>query len=202
MQTADSASDKNSKSPAEKHGFTGFMRKYYPLIVWYILGLATPFIILILLVTLGVKPPKIKSQALIDKWHIQESNEVLLLINVPVEPNIYMAVGVERDPNTGWVKQVGISKGNNLGGSAFFTYIAKGKYGAPMCYYGFAENGLIWRDLNFDSYFDQLIDYKNKLMKINVDDRWIKGLMRDKAVITDEGLFVFDPNVGGWKHSQ
>jgi hypothetical protein len=180
-------------------------KKYFSIIIWYIIGVATPFIILVALCTLGVKPPKSKLQKMVDKWHIQESNEALLLINVPVEPNRYIAVGIERDPNTGWLKEVGITKGKNFipeDSTAIFIYRAKGKYGTPMAYYGSPEQGIVWRDLNCDGCFDQRIDYKKKLMEIDVNDQWIKGLMRDKAVITDEGLFVFDLNVGGWKHSQ
>jgi hypothetical protein len=199
MQATNPTNDKSAESSTDKHGFVCLMKRYYPSIIWYILGVATPFLVLIVLVTLGIRPPKSKLENMVDKWHIENCNGDLLVVSVPVEPNIYFTLGMERDSKTGWLKEVGITKGENLiPGEAIFVYRAKGEYGTPMAYYGFPEQGIVWRDLNFDGRFDQRIDYKNKLMEINIGDAWVVG--KGKAdVKTDIGLFCFDPNAGEWK---
>jgi hypothetical protein len=194
MRTENSANDKN------KEISTCIVKKYFSMIIWYIIGVATPFIILGALYTLGVKSPKSKSEMLVDKWHIQECNGITLLVSMPIEPNVYFTMGMEYEPNTVLLKEIGITKGKNLiPEQSIFMYRTKGKYGVPAAYYGSPEQGVVWRDLNFDGHFDQRIDYQKKLMEIYVSCQWIKGLLRDKAVITDNGSFVFDPNNSRWK---
>ena len=201
MQATNPTNDKSTESSTDKRGFVYLMKRLYPSIIWYILGVATPFLVIAVLISLGIKPPKTKVETMIDKWHIQNCNEDTLLVSVPVEPNIYFTLGIERDPNTSWLKEVGITKGKNLiPGEAIFVYRAKGEYGTPIAYYGSREQGIVWRDLNFDCRFDQRIDYKNKLMEINIGDAWVAGKMiTETEVKTDIGLFSFDPNAGEWK---
>lgn len=183
-------------------GVVSLKKRFFAALKWYVLGLATPFLVLAMLSLLDIKPPKSKEEILVDKWRLKECkecNDALLLINVPSEPNIYFTVGIERDPETGWLREIGITKRKGFTpGMSIFMYKTHGKYGVPMAYYGSTEQGTVWRDLNADGLFDQKVDYRNREMEIYVGGRWIKGL-GEREVSTDDGLFVFDPNNGEWK---
>jgi len=169
---------------------------------WYVLGVLTPFLVLACLAAVGVRPPMSKAEILADKWQLKEFNEILLLVSVKTDPNIYFTLGIERDPETGWLREIGVTKGKDLApDTSLFIYKSHGKYGVPMAYYGSTEQGAVWRDLNADGLFDQKVDYRNREMEIYVGGRWIKGL-GEREVSTDDGLFVFDPNNGEWKKSK
>lgn len=166
---------------------------------WYLFGVLTPFLVLACLASLGVKPPKSKSEVLVDKWRLKECNDALLMVSVPSEPNIYFTLGIERTSETGGLKEIGVTKRKGTTPDmGIFVYKVKGQYGKPMACYSSPEQGMVWRDLNADSVFDQRVDYRNREMEIYVCGRWIKGLGK-KEVETDEGLFAFDPNNGEWK---
>ncbi len=195
------ANPNNSKNVEARHDFVCRMKKCFPVILWYLLGVATPFVVLSVLAMLDVKPPKNKAEKMIDKWHIEDCNDTLLLVSVPVEPDVYFTLGMERDPNTGWLREVGITRGKNFipeDTTAIFIYRTKGIYNTPITYYGSPELGLVWRDLNLDGRFDQRINYKSHLMEINIGDTWVTGKGKTE-VKTDKGIFYFDPNTGVWK---
>ncbi len=174
------------------------IKKYYLVFIFYFVGVLTPFVIVALFVTFGIKPPKSKFEIMLEKWHITNPNENSILINVPIASNLNFNLGMEYDPNTGWVKEIGMTKVRTPAkNEAFFVFRTKGKYGVPMVYYGCPEQGLVWRDLNFDFRFDQRIDYENELMQININDAWITGTGKAE-VKTEKGIFHFDPEIGKW----
>jgi hypothetical protein len=176
-------------------------RKYFTFLV-YALGVLTPIGLATVLTILGVRPEKKKMEVALSNWRIDECNDTFLYINniqIQEEPNVWFALGIERDPNTRLLQRIGIvrKRGDSL--AAIFTYISRGKHGIPMACYGSREWKGIWNDLNFDGRFDELIDYKNRSKMINVNGQWIQGMGRED-VNTEEGIFRFDPNAGEWKH--
>lgn len=169
----------------------------FPTFIIYVFGVVTPIFAIGMLSILGVEFPKSKAEVALSKWRIDECNETFLYINVPAEPNVWFAVGIEREPKTGILKEIGITKAEEGQTHAFFYFRIHGKYGCPTASYGFAGDGMVWRDLNFDSIFDHCFDYRDKTMMINVDEIWVPG-MGAIDVSTEKGIFRFDPNAGKW----
>jgi len=175
-----------------------FIYKIIARLKWYVLGVLTPFLVVACLAVLGVRPPMSKAELLFSEWGVTDSNNTMFLVNLSTEPNTWISIGLERDPETKKLKQIGITKTKGGQSVAFFSYTTIGTYNFPMAYYGFTDGGIVWRDLNADGIFDQKVDYRNREMDIYVDGQWIKGLGK-RDVTTEQGIFVFDPNQSGWK---
>ena len=163
----------------------------------FLVGMAFPVVIFILLGVFGVIPPT-ATTIIVKKWNIFESDPCTLLIKCGNSNKIL--VGIERDANG--LSRVGITVERESSPSSThlsFTYLPKGEYGKPATMYGCADNTMVWRDWNADGIFDQLLDYQHKLMEIRIDNnKWIEGKGIDE-VSTLGGVFIFNANVGKWQ---
>ena len=196
-------------------------------VTWYMLGLATiPFIVYILIM-IGVKPTPSEADKLISKWDIFEQEDGRLLLHIPSYDNICYIVGVKCNPENGLLEEIGVTNGrseqcafrsrsdqnhdnyllesndinsNDNAAIVFpcFAYRTKGRYGVPMASYGIIDNGILWFDFNADSIFDRKNDYRDRLVEINVEGRWIKGVGKEE-VTTDERVYKFNVPSGKWE---
>jgi len=171
--------------------------------LWYAAGFLTSMVVFIIIELPKIIPPS-NAQLLISKWGIAEDPGKNLLLLTIKDANHTIAVGVERNPETGYVKEIGITQHPEENGIWNFAYKAKGPSGFPTCYYGSPSGGMVWRNLNADCFFDQRINYVEKTMEINVDGTWVTGTCRDiaettKRVQTQNGEFVFDGKNGRWE---
>jgi len=176
------------------------------MIIIYFLGVVTPFFVMWILMSCGVDVPKSRKgriETALSKWRIDECNETFLYINLP-EPNVPFAIGIEREPKTGLLKEIGITKTEDDKTYAFFLFRTHGKYNCPIASYGFAGDGFVWRDLNFDGILDQRNDYISSTIAINLGGVWVPGKWMSRTeqtdVSTEKGVFRFDPNAGEWKY--
>jgi hypothetical protein len=189
------------------------------------------FILLVILFLIGVKPSLSRGDLLVSRWQLFEEDKNTLVMRIPGYENVCFVISVERNPKHGLVEEIGVinsrSQHCNLRNEPnynppscsllqcdvnsviplfpIFVYRNKGRYGVPMMVYGSPDKttGLVWRDFKADNRWDQKIDYKNKLMEINVGGRWIKGLIsvkdKDEVITTEKGLFKFDVESGKWQ---
>jgi len=171
-------------------------------LLWYLAGFLTPVLIFILIGVLKIIPPP-DAQLLISKWGITQDSNNLLLISIKDIDNA-IVIGVERNPENGYVKEIGITRNLEKRPTWNFAYKARGPSGFPTCYYGSPQSGVVWRDLNVDCVFDQRVDNVKKKMEININGTWVRGTCKDlaeaeKCVKTEDGEFVFDGNNGKWE---
>ena len=169
---------------------------------WFFLGFLTPLVIFIAVVILGLIPPT-DAQLLVSKWHIFEENPNKLHIAGSDQHNVPILIGVELDPQNELIKEVGFVR--NVGKEEFpltMGFSFEGKFDLPMFFYGDPYKTVLWKDFNGDGWFDQMWDFKKRLMNINIDSQWVNGIKSDNndEVLTDKGIFVFDPNAGNWVH--
>jgi len=165
--------------------------------LYFSLGLFTAIAALIIIGILKRVLVKNEAEFISPKWNFCKNNN-LLTATVPDYNNTEITVGIELDVESGIVKEIGVvtePKGRLFGA---FLYRPKGQQGVPMCYYGNTNSGIVWRDLNADSNFDQRLNYVEEFMEINVQGKWLIGKGIEK-VYTDEGVFVFEGTSGTWK---
>jgi hypothetical protein len=163
----------------------------------YVLGIATPLVLVGVLSVSGVQLNKNKIETALTKWRVDECNDSLLFVNIQAAPYVWFAIGIHRDPNTRFLQKIGITKESpNLSG-ALFAYRLKGKYGFPEAFYGY-PNEYRWVDLNGDGRFDEFDEYKKEMKNINLNGQWISGIGK-LDVQTKSGMYRFDPNAGEWK---
>ena len=165
--------------------------------ITFFCGVAIPFLIFIILGLSGIIPPT-KSALILSKWNVSEPDSNTLLIKTKDQLNdTPITIGIELNGETNLLERVGITINKRKGNNPTFAYWTKGCYQAPSIFYGCADVGLVWRDLNADGCFDQRLDYPRQKMEININDRWVEGI-GTQSIQTDKGNFIFDVNSGIW----